>query len=36
MYADDGAHASPAGSAFAAAVIWETVRDAAEKRINQE
>ncbi|MCR5683335.1 MAG: SGNH/GDSL hydrolase family protein [Clostridiales bacterium] len=36
MYADDGAHASPAGSAFAAAVIWETVRDAAEKQKNQE
>ena len=36
MYADDGAHASPAGSAFAAAVIWETVRDDAEKQKNQE
>ncbi|MBO7404217.1 MAG: hypothetical protein J6V24_04585, partial [Clostridia bacterium] len=36
MYADDGAHASPAGSAFAASVIWETIRDAAENPHNQE
>ncbi|MCR4906246.1 MAG: hypothetical protein K6A33_09210 [Clostridiales bacterium] len=27
MYAGDGAHASAAGSAFAAAVIWRTIRD---------
>ena len=26
MYAADGAHASPAGSAFAASVIWETLK----------
>ena len=26
MYADDGAHASSAGSAFAAEVIWKTIR----------
>ena len=26
MYADDGAHASPAGSDFAAKIIWETIR----------
>ncbi len=27
MYAEDGAHASPAGSDFAAKVIWETIRE---------
>ena len=27
MYADDGAHASPAGSDFAAKYIWETIYD---------
>jgi len=27
MYAGDGEHASPAGSAFAAGVIWETIRE---------
>ena len=32
MYAEDGAHASPAGSAFAAAVIWETIREDLESR----
>ena len=26
MYAEDGAHASPAGSDFAAKYIWETIR----------
>ena len=26
MYADDGQHASPAGSDFAARIIWETIR----------
>ena len=26
MYADDGQHASPAGSDFAAKHIWETIR----------
>ena len=26
LYADDGAHASPAGSDFAAACIWEAIR----------
>ena len=26
MYADDGKHASPAGSDFAAKLIWETIR----------
>lgn len=26
MYASDGAHASPAGSEFAAMIIWETIR----------
>ncbi len=36
MYADDGAHASPAGSAFAAAVIWETIRNAVPKTPDQK
>lgn len=27
MYAEDGAHASPAGSDFAAICIWETIRN---------
>ena len=26
MYADDGQHASPAGSHFAAKYVWETIR----------
>ena len=26
MYADDGQHASPAGSDFAAKYFWETIR----------
>ena len=26
MYAEDGAHASPASSDFAAKMIWETIR----------
>lgn len=26
MYADDGQHASPAGSDFAAKYVWETIR----------
>ena len=32
MYWEDGAHASPAGSAFAASVIWEAVKGDLEKR----
>lgn len=28
LYAEDGAHASPAGSAFAASCIWQTIRAA--------
>ncbi len=27
LYAEDGGHASPAGSAFAAKYIWETIRE---------
>ena len=34
MYAEDGAHASPAGSAFAAKVIWEVIsQDAGQRAI---
>ena len=32
LYGEDGAHASPAGSAFAAEVIWETIRADLESR----
>ena len=32
MYAEDGAHASPAGSDLAASCIWETVRADLEKK----
>lgn len=35
MYADDGQHASPAGSDFAAKYIWETIRmDMVRKEMN--
>ena len=33
MYADDGRHASPAGSEFAAACVWAAIRADAEGRI---
>ena len=36
MYAEDGAHASEAGSDFAAKHIWETIRNDAEKRASGE
>ena len=32
MYAEDGAHASPAGSDLAASCIWETIRADLEKK----
>lgn len=32
MYAEDGTHASPAGSDFAAKMIWETIRADMNKR----
>ena len=32
MYVEDGAHASPAGSDFAAKMIWETIRTDMNKR----
>ncbi|MBQ9324855.1 MAG: SGNH/GDSL hydrolase family protein [Clostridia bacterium] len=32
MYAQDGAHASPAGSDFAAEILWQTIRDDMERR----
>ena len=32
LYAEDSAHASPAGSDFAAKTIWETIREDARRR----
>ena len=34
LYAADGAHASPAGSDFAAKIIWETIRDDRLRRLS--
>lgn len=36
MYASDGAHASPAGSEFAAMIIWETIRAHASQKLSAD